>query len=156
MRVCHCNPALHLHIHMRQNRLAPARPPTPQVMLRHAHNPRATCRRRVPNPTFCCIRRPAMTPAPASFSSPPFVAAYHPNHPRRGAPGRRPLAVQPPLHGDSFVPHAQRSPPLRSLRSCTQLCFSARPLRAEPGVPNTRNGRSGGRTFIILLLSNTL
>ena len=38
-----------------------------------------------PNPTFCYSRRPAMTPTPASYTFPPFVAAYHPNHPRRGA-----------------------------------------------------------------------
>ena len=92
-----------------------------------------------------------MTPAPASYTFPPCVAAFHPNHPRPGAPRCRPPAVQPPLHGASFVTRAPRSPPLRSRRSWAQLCFSALPLRAEPGLPNTRNGRSGGRTFIINL-----
>ena len=135
---------------MRQNHLASARPPTPQIMLRHAHNPRAAFRRRVAKCTFCYnTRRLALTPAPASYTFPPLVPTqHHPNPLRLVAPDRRPPAVQPPLRGDSFVPLAPSCPPLRSPRSCAQLYFSARPLRAEPGVPNTRNGRSGGRTFI--------
>ena len=136
---------------MRQNRLDPARPPTPQVMLRHAHNPRTACRRRVPNSTFYYSRRPAMPRAPASSTFPPFVTnCLPPQPPPPRCPWPLPSAVQPTLRGDSFVPHPPRSPPLRSLRSCTQLCFPTQPLRAEPGVPNTRNGRSGGRTFILL------
>ena len=110
---------------MRQNRLDPARPPTPQVMLRHAHNPRTACRRRVPNSTFYYSRRPAMPRAPASSTFPPFVTAYHPNHPRRGAPGRCPPLCNLPCVATPSSP-ILRAPRPYGLSVPARSCVSPR------------------------------